>query len=247
MDMNEGRRKKKLKVISNDLLDLYPHELQMYSVPPGNEITLTEFEDLAMERLQVLRIIDLANNKDLKPFSNEWKDYIKQEVKKQNLNKFYRLLRYADSTNTDLDLQARRADHISHFILRLAYCRSDYLRKWYIARELDLFKLRFLDLTTQGILKFLSLNNLTYKPISSEEKSSIINELMQSTTGLYDSQIEITDFYKVPFTEVCTLVKNRKVYLNKGFAYIPNTELITCILTIFRAKLSEALAVSNII
>lgn len=31
---------------------LYPHNLQFYKFPPTNEISLEEFEDLALERLK---------------------------------------------------------------------------------------------------------------------------------------------------------------------------------------------------
>lgn len=245
MDFSSGLRRKHLKVESSSLQDLYKHDLQLYIKPPNYEITLTEFEDLALDRLQVLRVLEQATHKGHKLFSQEWKDCVRADIKKENLNKFYRLIRSTGISNPiDADLQARRADHISHFILRLAYCRSDDLRRWFLARELELFSLRFHELTNESIEEFLALNKLTYTPISSEEKESIREELFESTVGLYDSHIENCSFYKVAFTEACGLVKNRRVYLDNGLAYIPSSELVQCILTIFRAHLNESLAVS---
>lgn len=84
----------------------------------------------------------------------------------------------------DLDFQARRADHISHFILRLAYCRSEDLRRWFLNREMEWFKLKFLEQTAESIQRFLKLNNLTYTPITSEEKREIKNDLVTSTIGM---------------------------------------------------------------
>ncbi|KAF5306363.1 hypothetical protein FQR65_LT07387 [Abscondita terminalis] len=66
---------------------------------------------------------------------------------------------------------------------------------------------------------------------------------MNSTAGVDDASI--IDFYKVPFTEVFSLVNNRKVFVKNGFAYIPSSELVTCVQILFRTKLSEALAYAS--
>jgi len=36
-------------------------------------------------------------------------------------------------------------DHASHFVLRLAYCRTEELRRWFLTHESELFKARFSD------------------------------------------------------------------------------------------------------
>lgn len=66
----------------------------------------------------------------------------------------------------DPDYAARKADHISHFILRLSFCRTEELRRWFISRELDLFRLRWLNLSSDGKSDFIRLNNLNYEPVS---------------------------------------------------------------------------------
>ncbi len=38
-------------------------------------------------------------------------------------------------------------DHASHFVLRLAYCRTEELRRWFLTHESELFKARFSDET----------------------------------------------------------------------------------------------------
>lgn len=36
-----------------------------------------------------------------------------------------------------------RTDLISHFVLRLAYCRTSDLRKWFLGQECEMFRLKF--------------------------------------------------------------------------------------------------------
>lgn len=244
MDFSGVRRRKTLKVVSDSLNELYTHDVQMYVVPPSNSIMLSEFEDLALERLQLLRILEQATQKGHKPFSEDWKACIRADLKKENLRRYSKLIGFS-GTSDEPDLQARRVDHISHFILRLAYCRSEELRRWFLNREVELFKLRFMLLSRQSVAKFLELNKLSYKPITEEEKEEVRPALVESTAGLSNVSVETTDFYKVPFIEVCSLVRGRRVYLRKGYAYVPSSDLVVCVSTTFRAMLSEALAVST--
>lgn len=51
--MNFDRRKKKtVKPEVGSLSELYPHDLQMYRLPPLGDITLMEFDQMAMDRLK---------------------------------------------------------------------------------------------------------------------------------------------------------------------------------------------------
>ena len=43
---------------------------------------------------------------------------------------------------------------------------SEELRRWFLEKELDLFKFRFLQEGKESIQMFLTLNNLTYNPVS---------------------------------------------------------------------------------
>lgn len=245
MDQGRGVRKKQAqKIITDSLNELYPFDLQMYRIPPGGEIALTEFEDLAVDRLQLLRTIEQATHKGLKLHSDEWVRSIQKDIlETDNLKKFYCLVKRSGGKSTkESTLQARRADHISHFILRLAYCRSADLRRWFVAREIEFFKLRFQFLNEDEVQGFLDINNISYTAISSEEREMLRDQLYNSTRGV--NQVDMCVFYKIPFTEVGSLVSNRKVYVGGGYAYVPPIELVTCVLSTFRAHLNEALAVS---
>lgn len=56
--------------------------------------------------------------------------------------------------------EARQRDHISHFILRFPYCQSEEYRRWFISRELELFRLRWSHLSAEGKRAFFKFNDL---------------------------------------------------------------------------------------
>lgn len=245
MDIKVKRRTVKA-VVAGSLAETYPHDLQMYRVPPIGNISLSEFESLAIERLKILRILATVSTlKGHRLYSEEWKEAIYADVKTEGLKHYIKLLRGLGQNNQEADLQTRRSDHISHFILRLAYCRSEELRRWFITRELELFKMRFQSLTSEGVSQFFKSNNLNYVPINEYEKSELLSSLCESTAGLSHVQVEKYHFYKVKFSEVFDLVRNRKVFIMKGYAYIPHTEFVSVLCTQFRAHLKQSLAVAS--
>ncbi|GFT66301.1 DNA primase large subunit [Nephila pilipes] len=221
----------------------YPHSLQFYKYPPVNTITLEEFEELALERLKVLRLIERAGAKFNKN-SQEYKDMILSELRKQNLNSYCKITLPTDSTIKDKTYEARRRDHISHFILRLAYCRREDLRRWFITQEVDLFRLRFITETSQARNAFMQSNGLNYDAIEGYEKDRLKDFLYLGYNHSV-SKAMATKFYRVPFTEVLDLVKNRKVFLEQGYAYIPEDDLIVTVLSAYRSHLSHALAITS--
>lgn len=230
-------------VPEENLNSQYSVDLNMYNIPPTGEASLEEFETLAIERLQLLRILEQASSKGHKIYSDEWRKCIKEDLIKLDLKKFVRLMNGLDG-QTELDISARKADHLSHFILRLAYCRSEELRRWYINRELEWFKLRFMVQNQTTLNRFFENNGLIYSPISESEKNAIFNELLMSTANMSEINIKTSNFFQVPFAEVFSLVKSRRVFVKMGYAYIPTSELIVCVQAKFRASLSEALNVS---
>lgn len=67
---------------------------------------------------------------------------------------------------------------------------------------------------------------------------------MYSSTAREIGDFENTDFYELPFDEVVDLVSDRKVFLNKGVAYVPQSDLMTVFLAHFRSNLAVELNVS---
>lgn len=76
-----------------------------------------------------------------------------------------------------------------------------------------------------------------------EEKKKILIQLVQASPYANATKVDTTTYYKVPFTEALDLVRQRKVYLQAGYAYVPSDELVSIVTSMFRAHLSLALAV----
>lgn len=122
------RDREKPTIVIDDVENLYPHNVMMYHLPPTQDITLQAFEEYAIERVNLLRILEQAGSKNLRLLSDEWKESVKEEMKQAGMKSYLRLLD-GHSNTTEADLQARRKDYISHFILRLTYCRTIDLRR----------------------------------------------------------------------------------------------------------------------
>lgn len=86
-----------------------------YDRPPVEDITIEEFETCAIDRLRVLAEIEsgFARNR---PY-DELKTIAIAQCEK------YIPLNATSATTVNRDAQ-RRKDHIGHFVLRLAFCRS---------------------------------------------------------------------------------------------------------------------------
>lgn len=122
------KHKQLAHVETEDLESLYPHNVMMYNLPPIQDITLQTFEDYAIERVNLLRIFEQASAKNLRVMSEDWKEEIKNEMQAAGMKSYLRLFGGHSQTSSE-DLLARKKDYISHFILRLAYCRSVDLRR----------------------------------------------------------------------------------------------------------------------
>ena len=135
--------------------------LSMYSTPPTEQISLTEFEEYAGDRLRLLTKIDMARAKGLKG---------------EGLTK---TIRMAVQQHMPITQAGLRKDYYSHFILRLAYCRSEDLRRWFLQNETELFKWRFLNNAPEDMNRWLAANGLKYEAISRDESASLQMKLQE--------------------------------------------------------------------
>ncbi|XP_008428058.1 DNA primase large subunit [Poecilia reticulata] len=226
---------KKPRAVTDLKAELYSQPLQFYGQPPLENISLSEFESFAVDRLKLLKTVENLGVSYVK-LSDDYLRKLDNEIRAQNFPH--------GAGDAKDQTEKRRKDHISHFILRLAYCQTEDLRRWFIQQEVDLFKYRFRELNSGEKLEFLHKNNLQYNTISAEEKDNLREKLTISSYAASGVKVEEQDFYKVPFQDALDLVRTRKVYLKEGYAYIPHNEIVTIVLNDFRTRLSKALALT---
>ena len=201
--------------------------LNMYAEAPESRVSLTEFEDFAFDRLRLLSTIDMARAKGLK--GKQLDDAIRK----------------ARDAYMPLTQEGLRKDYYSHFILRLAYCRSEDLRRWFLQNETELFKWRFTHNPHDNMSAWLATNGLKYEAISADESTRFADQLLQTLKCRREEDAERLakqEHYKVPFEEVVDLIRQRRVFVKAGFAYVPQSDLVSIVATRVRAHLSKQLS-----
>lgn len=153
-----------------------------------------------------------------KVLSEEWQNFVKSELNIAGLKYFARL--FTGNGKTEQDMFARRRDYLSHFILQLVYCRSDELRRWFVAREMEIFRFKFSKLSKDAIKELVKTYEIGYRPITDDQKQEIRAYLQNGFT----ENIDDIDFYKVHFLTVLDLVRQRKYYMKSGFIYVSSKD-----------------------
>ncbi|NXB48309.1 PRI2 primase, partial [Leucopsar rothschildi] len=220
--------------LAGDRWEQYPHSLQFYLEPPMESISLVEFESFAVDRLKLLKVIENLGVSHVRG-TDAYKTKLEAELRK---------LKFPYRALAEDDYETRRKDHISHFILRLAYCQSEDLRRWFLQQEMDLFRYRFNELTEGLMQKFLEHVNLSFEAIGEDLKNELANELSTSTPGFNLTKVKEQMFYKVGLADAVDLFRARKVFIKDGFAYVPFKEIHVIVLNNYRTKLSKALALT---
>ncbi|KAJ3180026.1 hypothetical protein HDU87_002249 [Geranomyces variabilis] len=213
----------------------YPFSLNFYSLPPPYELTLNEFETYALDRLRVLKAVETAalRTKDLATIDR----YI-QVVHDEHthLNRNVRI----NAVGATKLYEERRKDHISHFILRLAYCRTPDLRKWLVRQETALFMYRFRQEEQAERARFVKELDIDMPIVTDRERAAVAMQLRR-THGYSAEKLERTVFYRVPFENVLRLVQRRAVFVKDGWAYVPERDQPVLIAGAYKAHLTAAL------
>ena len=203
--------------------------VSLYEKPPREEMTLEEFEVFAVDRLKVLRTIDALRQKGFKP----------KELEAELAPVVRELLPLA-AAGPQAPSDARK-DSVSHFILRLAYSRSEELRRWFLTQECALFRHRLSRLRGDGFARFLREHGLRFEEVPDSERDARVSSLAR-IKNYENVPAQTATYYRVPFLEAIDLIGRREVYLEKGYAYVPQAKLHSIVVSRFRASLSRSLA-----
>ena len=219
-----------------------------YDVPPGCQINLETMETLAVERLRFLRVMEKHASLSAQRGSDEWRTNITADLKNQGLEAYVNFQSKSNKKASETILQNRARDHFSHFILRLAYCRTEDLRRWFVAQELDAFRWRCGMANDDEISDFMMAFNLKFIEVSEEEKTKLASQLLsvlqsQFLKGTEDSLIKNT-YYRVHFTEALDLVRRRSVLISDGYCYVPASEMRTLLHFMFKSLLTQNLSLT---
>ncbi|KAL6874351.1 hypothetical protein ACP4OV_013371 [Aristida adscensionis] len=216
--------------------------LPTYRAAPQLEVRLEEFELFAIDRLRVLKGISDGLSRGKKPEEMEklvselWKTHMRHQDPAETLNK----------------------DIISHFVLRLVYCRTfeqlmEVISEQYPGKNcesgsfpwrLHFFGIAF-GLRVRTLRMLMSEFQLPYKALPHSEFEAVKDKLSQVARSIGQSANVESVFFKVPFEEVPDLVSSRRVFLSKGYAYVAMSQVVSLVVTQFRCNISKALVLTN--
>ena len=243
----------------------YPYRLNYYSDPPQFEITLDQFEQWAIDRMKVLGEIEsrLARNQSLQELETSLKPLINKYLPLTTNSTSARIQQQTGTRSSlSVDIKNKKfkydenneehrrlKDHYSHFILRLAFCRSEELRQRFIHAETALFKIRYNTDDPKDRQEFVESLNLAWDPVTPEELAKLHEKLaaasgsktIDTSTSSNPQQPTKSSYFKVDFERVADLVESRKVFLMKGKAYVPISYQQSMVVAEFVSRLEKSL------
>ncbi|CCA73765.1 related to PRI2-DNA-directed DNA polymerase alpha, 58 KD subunit (DNA primase) [Serendipita indica DSM 11827] len=218
--------------VENHFQPHYPYRLNFYDTPPQFDVTLEQFESWGLDRLRILAEIESSFVRN-RAFE-ELKGIVNTQQKK------YLTLNSNTAINADKDAE-RKKDHVSHFVLRLAFCRSEDLRRRFIKAEMALFKVRWETDDPKEREEFLKARAFGWGDVSDAEKAELEPHLKACLNPKQLQYFPQEKYYKVPWSRVPDLVHGRRVYLRAGAAYVPSREQSSIVFQQFQADLEEAM------
>ncbi|KAJ8961030.1 hypothetical protein NQ314_006012 [Rhamnusium bicolor] len=160
-------------------MDFYKFNLNTCKYPPSETCTAHELEQICVERLQLYRIMDSANNLEFKPNTRKWEEYVEQKIVQNKLTTYIILLKDEECLGL---IRARKNNHISHWLLSLCYCRSNVLKEFFMCCELYWFVMVYKRMKQEELMEFLEQNDFSFVQVSQKEIELFKDKLMRRNT-----------------------------------------------------------------
>ena len=182
-----------------DLEDEFHLPITMYERPPSGidweSIELELIEKVCRERQNVLQHVEAMALLD--------GDHVeKTRVTWVRIKEATKLLELQKSDSTGIE---RRNDILSHWLLKLGFCRTNELKSWFLKNETALFRLRIstMDLGMRKVLyQKYKLDFPRIPPEEIEAKRAMLNGLPVCASRPVDPK---SCWYRVPFAKVSQL------------------------------------------
>ncbi|KAJ3212908.1 hypothetical protein HK099_007632 [Clydaea vesicula] len=246
-----------VKIINDPRVVGYPNRVNLYTFPPPYQLNIEEFETFALDRLTILKAIETAmvrntlKSKDNKGYNAHVLKTIKEHLplgRNSLISKNESSIKRKEMKK--IFFEERKKDHISHFILRLAFCQTEDLRNWFIKFETELFKIRLTEESPEDQEKLMKLADFGGEVINlatynvSNPNEAVSHKNLQNVIKIY-YQSDIKDsnemnqiFYKVPFEKVIENVRQRNLIVHNGFVYVPTNLTNLLLINLFKEKLT---------
>lgn len=219
--------------------------LSMYDrVENFQKMSLDQFAQLGWDRVRVLQKFDeLSSNTDdpAAALDSKRREVVRKHLHVKAQKRAFKSRHFDDE---QLVLTNTLKDALSHFILRLAYCRSAELRNWLLAQEVALFKYRFQTAGRKKQAAFVrscgDLGN-DCQVVTRDEYNELHFDLHTATRTTEGADAGADCFYKIKFEHVSDLLRRRKVLMRDGWAFVDRSDVVGMLAGIFRARLNKAL------
>ncbi|GJQ10244.1 hypothetical protein GpartN1_g2035.t1 [Galdieria partita] len=218
---------------------------QFYLQCPSDEAPIESLWEIAAQRLELLQEIDKLRSRN-SSFQELASAIEKSLFLRRHQNEYYS---YEDIIPDRLS-DAETRDVLSHYLLRLAFCKERNAQVWFLQNETVLFQWRLENSAPPQIDALLD----QLQSLCSEEEISLrkvvknldqVSEFAQLYHRLYQKLPNSMTLmlYQVPFEQVPELVRHRSVIIRSGYAYLFPEQLTSFLVSRFRSLLSKNLGV----
>ena len=93
-----------------------------------------------------------------------------------------------------------------------------------------------------NLQEFIAANGLHYNSVELKSLREQDPALAENLSSMF---VRSSTYFKVHFTEALDLVRGRRVHVEGGFCFVPETEMLSLVAHIFRQHLAQALVYTN--